>query len=92
MVHVPPWPDRLRFHGRRVLQTQRRRSGRISSCVKVVNDVLVWDSAYMEHVQTILQRCHNHRIAMNHDKLVSGSSSLQFCVYSVFRQDDHRPE
>ena len=58
----------------------------IENCVKVVDDVLVWDSTYEEHLQRvkrILQRCREHKITINRSKFLFANPSVNFCGYGI---------
>lgn len=57
-----------------------------SNCVKVIDDILAWDSDYDSHLQRvreILTRCRQHGITINADKFVFASSQVQYCGYSL---------
>jgi len=58
--------------------------------VKVIDDVLVWDFTYEEHLlrvrTTILKRCRDYKITMNRDEFVFANPSVQFCCHN-FSED-----
>ena len=60
----------------------------IERCTKVVDDVLVWDATFEEHLQRvrlILERFWQHRISINKKKFISASSIVFFCGYNIFQ-------
>ena len=60
--------------------------GDIPRTCKVVDDILVWDTDYNEHLKhvwKILERCNDHGITLNGDKFVFGTDRVEFCGYEV---------
>jgi len=56
----------------------------VQQCVKVVDDVLLWDEDYASHlqqVQEVLLRCRAHGVTMNADKFVFTAPKVSFCGY-----------
>ena len=60
----------------------------IPQCQKVVDDIILWDSSYRQHVTRIfdvLTRCRSHGITINSDKFVVARSESAFCGYRLSR-------
>lgn len=58
----------------------------VESCVKVVDDILLFDENYTTHLQRIyntLIRCHQSGITLNKKKFVLAASSVDFCRYTL---------
>ena len=58
----------------------------IERCTKVMDDVLVWDATFEEHLQRvhlILERFRQHRISINKKKFIFASSIVSFCGYNI---------
>ena len=56
------------------------------NCVKVVDDILIYDEDYVTHLQRIhevLTRCRKFGITLNKEKFVVASTSVNFCGYSL---------
>ena len=56
------------------------------NCVKVVDDILIYDEDYVTHLQRInevLTRCCKFGITLNKEKFVVASTSVNFCGYSL---------
>lgn len=61
----------------------------MSNCVKVVDDILLFDEDYTTHLQrvyNVLTRCRKHGITLNRDKFVIASPQVQFCGYNISHQ------
>ena len=58
----------------------------VQQCVKVVDDILLWDEhfdAHLERVYEVLVRCRTHGITINADKFVLAASEVSFCGYGI---------
>ncbi|XP_045105438.1 uncharacterized protein LOC123500957, partial [Portunus trituberculatus] len=58
----------------------------VPQCVKVVDDILVYDEDYfthLRHVNDILARCRAHDITLNAKKFVLAAPSVSFCGYRL---------
>ncbi|XP_045135677.1 uncharacterized protein LOC123518742 [Portunus trituberculatus] len=58
----------------------------VPQCVKVVDDILVYDEDYfthLRHVNDILARCRTHGITLNAKKFVLAAPSVSFCGYRL---------
>ncbi|KAG0729731.1 Retrovirus-related Pol polyprotein from transposon opus [Chionoecetes opilio] len=58
----------------------------VDNCTKIVDDVLVWDTTYEEHldrVRQILERFRLHRITINRKKFMFASPTAHFCGYII---------
>ncbi|XP_045114017.1 uncharacterized protein LOC123506168 [Portunus trituberculatus] len=58
----------------------------VPQCVKVVDDILVYDEDYfthLRHVNDILARCRAHGITLNAKKFVLAAPSVSFCGYRL---------
>lgn len=58
----------------------------VMNCVKVIDDVLLYDEDYSTHlhrIQEVLTRCRNHGITLNADKFVLAAPSVSFCGYNL---------
>ena len=58
----------------------------VKQCVKVVDDILVYDEDYLTHlrrVNDILARCRAHGITLNAKKFVLAAPSVNFCGYRL---------
>ena len=58
----------------------------IPRTAKIVDDILAADSSYAQHLQhviRILQRCDQHGITLNHEKLTFAAPSVDYCGYHV---------
>lgn len=56
----------------------------ISNCVKVVDDVLIYDEELLPHLQrvnTVLARCRGNGITLNADKFLLATPAVQFCGF-----------
>ena len=68
--------------------------GDIPRTCKVVDDVIVWDSDYNEHIKhvwKILQRCDDNGITLNGDKFIFGADRVDFCGYEI-SADGYSPD
>ncbi|KAK4315527.1 hypothetical protein Pmani_013220 [Petrolisthes manimaculis] len=62
--------------------------GDVPNTIKVVDDILVYDSTYsahLDHVIQVVQRCNQHGIALNPDKFVFGEAMVDYCGYTISR-------
>ena len=58
----------------------------IQRCVKVVDDILLYDEDFGQHLQRIrdvLTRCREHGITLNREKFTVAASSVKFCGYKI---------
>ena len=58
----------------------------VMQCVKVVDDILLYDEDYMEHlrrVNDVLTRCRAHGITLNAEKFVLAAPKVLFCGYEL---------
>ena len=58
----------------------------VQQCVKVVDDILLYDEDFNQHLQrvhTVLTRCRDHGLTLNKDKFVVAASSVKFCGYHL---------
>lgn len=58
----------------------------IGQCVKVVDDILLWDEDYSAHLQRVhelLLKCRANGITMNAEKFHLATPSVSFCGYKV---------
>ncbi|XP_050705813.1 uncharacterized protein LOC126991118 [Eriocheir sinensis] len=58
----------------------------MENCVKVVNDILLFDDDLPKHVQRIRQRlirCREHGITLNKDKFAVAEPRVRFCGYDL---------
>ncbi|XP_047481642.1 uncharacterized protein LOC125034045 [Penaeus chinensis] len=58
----------------------------VQQCVKVVEDVLLWDEDYASHlkrVREVLMRCRAHGITVNAVKFVLAAPEVSFCGYTL---------
>lgn len=58
----------------------------ITQCVKVVDDILLYDEDFTQHlerVHAVLTRCRTHGITLNRDKFVVAASSVRFCGFHL---------
>ena len=58
----------------------------VPQCVKVVDDILLYDEDYLTHLQRVnevLSRCRTHGITLNADKFVLASQDVSFCGYQL---------
>ncbi|XP_068227654.1 uncharacterized protein [Palaemon carinicauda] len=56
------------------------------NCVKVIDDLLLYDEDYVTHLQRIhevLTRCRKFGITLNKDKFVVAAPSVNFCGYTL---------
>ena len=63
--------------------------GDIPQTVKIVDDILVYDHTYNEHLQhviTIVQRCNAAGITLNPKKFHFAKSKVDFCGYTISGQ------
>lgn len=61
----------------------------MSNCVKVIDDILLYDEDYTTHLQrvyNVLTRCRKHGITLNRDKFVIASPQVHFCGYNISQQ------
>ncbi|KAK4311797.1 hypothetical protein Pmani_011926 [Petrolisthes manimaculis] len=62
--------------------------GDVPNTIKVVDDILVYDSTYsahLDHVIQVVQRCDQHGITLNPDKFVFGEAMVDYCGYTISR-------
>ncbi|ROT75198.1 putative uncharacterized protein K02A2.6-like [Penaeus vannamei] len=55
-------------------------------CVKVVDDILLYDDDFKTHIQQVdqmLRRCRKNGITLNRDKFVIAAPSVSFCGYTI---------
>jgi len=55
-------------------------------CVKVVDDILLYDDDFKTHIQQVdqmLRRCRKNGITLNRDKFVIAAPSVSFCSYTI---------
>ncbi|XP_076036799.1 uncharacterized protein LOC143022463 [Oratosquilla oratoria] len=58
----------------------------VMHCVKVVDDLLLFDEDYLSHlrrVDDVLARCRKHGITLNADKFVLAADTVSFCGYRL---------
>ncbi|KAG0725211.1 Transposon Tf2-6 polyprotein [Chionoecetes opilio] len=58
----------------------------VDNCVKVVDDILLFDDDFPTHLQRIHQmptRCRKYGITLNKDKFVVAAPSVSFCGYNL---------
>ena len=58
----------------------------LTNCVKVVDDILLYDEDYFDHlchIHDTLSRCRRHGITLNADKFNLAQSSVSFCGYKL---------
>ena len=58
----------------------------IQQCVKVVDDILLYDedlTQHLERVYAVLSRCRAHGITLNKDKFVVAAPSVRFCGFHL---------
>lgn len=58
----------------------------VMQCVKVVDDILLYDEDYTEHlrrVNEVLARCRAHGITLNAEKFVLAAPKVLFCSYEL---------
>ena len=58
----------------------------LMQCVKVVDDLLLYDEDYLTHlrrVNDVLARCRAHGITLNAEKFVLAADSVSFCGYQL---------
>lgn len=58
----------------------------VEHCVKVVDDILLYDDDFPTHLQRVhqmLSRCRTHGITLNKDKFVVADSRVSFCGYNL---------
>lgn len=58
----------------------------IQNCIKVVDDILLWDEDYLTHLQRVdkvLSRCKQFGITLNSDKFVLAAPEVSFCGYRL---------
>ncbi|XP_068230979.1 uncharacterized protein [Palaemon carinicauda] len=58
----------------------------VQNCVKVIDDLLLYDEDYVTHLQRIhevLTRCRKFGITLNKDKFVVAAPSVNFCGYTL---------
>ncbi|XP_070000274.1 uncharacterized protein [Penaeus vannamei] len=58
----------------------------IDNCIKVIDDVLVWDTDYaqlLQRLRRILIRCRQHGITINADKFNFAAPEVQYCGYTL---------
>ena len=58
----------------------------VLQCVKVVDDILLYDEDYMAHLcrtNLILARCRAHGITLNAEKFVLAAPKVRFCGYQL---------
>ncbi|KAK4316647.1 hypothetical protein Pmani_012212 [Petrolisthes manimaculis] len=62
--------------------------GDVPNTIKVVDDILIYDSTYsahLDHVIQVVQRCDQHGITLNPDKFVFGEAMVDYCGYTISR-------
>ncbi|XP_064116668.1 uncharacterized protein LOC135222514 [Macrobrachium nipponense] len=60
--------------------------GDIPRTVKIVDDILVYDSSYRDHlahVITLVQKCDKFGMTLNPDKIFFAQPNVEFCGYSI---------
>ena len=58
----------------------------IQQCVKVVDDILLYDEDFSQHinrVHAVLTRCRSHGITLNRDKFKVAAPSVRFCGFTL---------
>ena len=58
----------------------------VSNCVKVVDDILLYDedySAHLHRINEVLTRCRTYGITLNKDKFVVAAPAVNFCGYTL---------
>jgi len=58
----------------------------ITNCVKVVDDILLFDSDLPTHLRRVFQmlsRCRAHGITLNKDKFMVAATNVSFCGYNI---------
>ncbi|MFV0366579.1 MAG: RNase H-like domain-containing protein [Mangrovibacterium sp.] len=58
----------------------------LTKCVKVVDDVLLFDDDLLSHykrIQELLTRCRSHGITLNRDKFIVAATKVNFCGYTL---------
>ena len=58
----------------------------IPNLVKVVDDILLWDEDYDDHllhITEVLNRCREHGITLNAEKMNLAAKSVSFCGYTI---------
>ena len=58
----------------------------VQQCVKVVDDILLWDEDYASHlkrVNEVLLRCRQHGITLNAEKFVLAAPKVSFCGFTL---------
>ena len=58
----------------------------LTKCVKVVDDVLLFDDDLLSHykrTQELLTRCRSHGITLNKDKFIVAANKVNFCGYTL---------
>ena len=58
----------------------------IGNCAKVIDDIIVWDEQYDDHMKRmreILLRCRKHKITVNRANFVFASPAVQYCGCGV---------
>ena len=61
----------------------------VPNCEKVVDDCLIHDGTYEDHlrsVRKVLQKCREHRITMSKKKFQFAKSNVNFCGYTISRE------
>ena len=60
--------------------------GDVPRACKVVDDVIIWDSSYTEHLQhvwDVIKRCDKNGITLNPKKCIFAAESVDFCGYTI---------
>ncbi|XP_069994141.1 uncharacterized protein [Penaeus vannamei] len=58
----------------------------ITNCIKVVDDILLFDSDLPTHLRRVFQmlsRCRAHGITLNKDKFMVAATNVSFCGYNI---------
>ena len=58
----------------------------LQNCVKVVDDILLYDEDFQTHAQRVvdmLERCRRYGITLNKDKFIVAASQVKFCGYNL---------
>lgn len=58
----------------------------VMNCVKVVDDILLYDEDYLTHLQrldNVLSKCRTYGITLNADKFVLAAPTVTFCGYQL---------
>ncbi|XP_068207506.1 uncharacterized protein [Palaemon carinicauda] len=58
----------------------------VQNCVKVIDDLLLYDEDYVTHlhrIHEVLTRCRKFGITLNKDKFVVAAPSVNFCGYTL---------